>query len=150
MRLVADGHAARLDAVAAREDIERQPARQRVQDLVHVGEHEVVLLHVGLAHVLRQAGAGRLLAGEVVGRLFAVAHGESGVQIEIASLLHHFDQVGDGNRGEDFARAMRLAHVAAEQSRIGLAHFGQRLASDEVLYSVLFEAGVGLAPADNR
>ena len=52
----------------------------RVQNPVHVRQHEVVLLHVGLAHMLRQSRAGRLLAGEIVRRLLAVAHRQRAVQ----------------------------------------------------------------------
>ena len=52
-------------------------------------EHEVVLLHVELAHVLGQAGGGRLHAHELVGRLRAVAQRQLGLGVEIAGLLHH-------------------------------------------------------------
>ena len=40
-----------------------------------------------LAHVLRQAGRGRLLPGEFVGRLRAVAHRQRGVEIQVAAFL---------------------------------------------------------------
>ena len=58
---------------------EIEAAREAVENLVHVREHERVLRHVRLAHVLGQAGAGRLLMDELVGRLRAVAHRQRAV-----------------------------------------------------------------------
>ena len=55
LRLIADGHAAFL-AVAAAEHVEREPARERGQDVPHLAQHERVLLHVRAAHPLGQAG----------------------------------------------------------------------------------------------
>ena len=46
-------HAASLDAVAARENVQIQSACERIENLIHVVQHEVVLLHVELRHVDR-------------------------------------------------------------------------------------------------
>jgi hypothetical protein len=149
-RLIADRHTARFLAVAASQNIQWEATGERVQDLIHIGQHEMILLHVGLAHVFRQTGTGGLLAGEIVGRLFSITHMESSVQIQVGRLFHHVDQLGNRNGRKDFPGSMREPHVTAEQASVGLAHFGKRLASDEMRDGVLFEARIWLAPTQYR
>ena len=94
LRLIADRHAALL-ALAGREHVERQAARQRLEDVAHLAEHERVLLHVRAAHALGQPGGRRLRVHELVGRLRAVAHRQRGVHVELAGLADPGDQVVD-------------------------------------------------------
>ena len=71
-----------------------------------------------LAHVLGQAGRGRLLTGELVGRLRAVAQRQRGVQIQIGRLLDPLDQVvAVGNRSSASRALLGVAHVALQQRR---------------------------------
>ena len=149
-RLITHHHAAAFVAVAARENVQRQPAREAVENLVHVREHEVVLRHVELAHVLGQAGGRGLLAREVVGRLRAVAHRQRGVAVEVGGLLEHLGEFLDGDIAEHLAGARSLADVLGEQAGVGLAHLGESLAGVEVDDLVVVNALVGLAPAQDR
>jgi hypothetical protein len=149
LRLVADHHAAFFDAIPPAENVEIEPAGQRVEHLIHVGQHEIVLLHVRRAHVLGQAGRGRLLAGEFLRRLLAVAHRQRGVEIEVGRLLDPFDQVVAGDRPQHLARPLAEPHVALEQARVGLRDLGDRLAGDEVRHRVGFERFVGFAPTQD-
>ena len=80
-------------------------------------EHEVVLLHVEPAHVLGQAGGRRLHAGELVGRLRAVAQRQLGLGVEFAGLLHHLQQVGDGDLAQHVAGALGVAACRARRAR---------------------------------
>ena len=147
LRLVAHRHAAFLHAKAALENFEIQPAREGVENLVHVVQHEVVLFHVEFAHVLRQTGGGGLLAREIVGRLLAVTERQSGVEVQVAGLLHHLDKILDRNLTEQFSRTIGLAHVAREQAGIGLAHLGQHLACAVMDNLIRLEALIRFAPA---
>ena len=139
-----------LQAEASCQDLQIEPARQRFQDLVHVRQHEVVLLHVVSAHVFRQAGGSRLLAGEVLGRLLTVAHGQRAILVEIRRLLHHADQLRDRDLGEDLASPPGFPHVAADQAGVSLAHLGQRFAFHEMHDGILVEARVRAAPSQDR
>ena len=102
LNLVADRHPA-LFSVAAREHVEREAARERREDVAHLGEHERVLLHVRAAEPLGQAGARRLRADEFIGRLSPVAHWEGGVHVQLARLPDPDDQLVDRNLPQDFA-----------------------------------------------
>jgi len=64
--LVADRHAAFL-AVASRQHVQIEIARERSEDAPHLGQHEAVLLHVAFTQVFRDAGRARLRARELVG-----------------------------------------------------------------------------------
>ena len=112
-------------------------------------EHEVVLLHVELAHVLGQAGRGRLHARELVGRLRAVAERQLGLGVEFAGLLHHLQQVRDRDLAQHVAGPLGVAHVALDQPAVGPADLGQHLAGGEVDDLVGLEALVRLAPAQD-
>jgi len=136
LRLITYRHAAFLHAESALENGDVQPAREGVEDLVHVIQHEVVFFHVELAHVFRQPGGSGLLPREVVRRLLAIAQRQRLVEIEVAGLLHHLHQILDGNLAQHFARAIGLAHVAREQTGIGLAHLGQDLSGAVITSSV--------------
>ena len=107
----------------------------------------MILLHVGLAHVLRQAGAGRLLAREIVRCLFAVSQRKRRVQVKIRRLFHHPDQFGYRNLRQHLPGARCQPHVTAQQTGVGLADFRQRLSGEEMLHVIGFETGVGLAPS---
>ena len=148
--LVAHHHAAAFQAVAVAEDVQIQTARQRVEHLIHVREDEEILLHVRPAHVLGQAGRGRLHVGELVGRLRAITQGERGVQVQLAGFLDSLDQLVAGDGAQGLAGLRRFAHVALQQAGIGLAHFSDRLAGHEVDDFVDFQRLVGLAPAQDR
>ena len=82
----------------------------------------MVLLHVELGHVLGQTGGCGLLPREIVGRLLAVAQRQSGAQIEVRRLFHHVDQIGNRDFAQYLAGSMCLAHVAGEQTGVGLSH----------------------------
>ena len=148
--LVADNHAAVFYTVTPCQDIKIQSPGQGVEHLVHVGQHEVVLLHVGLAHMLREPRRGRLLPGKIIRGLHAISHRQRAIEIKIGGLLHHLDQVARRDFPQAFTRSLGLAHVPGEESRIGLADLGNRLTSDEVKDLFLFEALVGSAPAQDR
>ena len=55
-----------------RENIQIESARERIENAVHLAEHERDLVHVHPAHVFGQAGCGRLLADEIIRRLRTV------------------------------------------------------------------------------
>ena len=147
--LVAHRHAAAFFAVAAAEDFEIEPAREAVENLLHVLEHERILRHVGPAHVLGQAGAGRLLMHEIVRRLRAVAHRQRAVLVQIGRLAEHRDQLAAGELLQHVAGLLRLPHVALDDPAAGLADLGNRLARGEVIHLGDFERLVRLAPADD-
>ena len=46
-------------------------------------------------------------------------------------------------------RTFGLAHVASQETRIGLAHPSQCFAADEVDHVFRFKTGVGLPPSEN-
>ena len=96
-----------------------------------------------------EAGGGRLHAGELIGRLRAVAEGQFGGGIKVAGLLHHLHQVGDGNLAEHVAGALGEAHVAFDQCRVGPADLGEDFAGDEVNDLVGLEALVRFAPTEH-
>ena len=146
-RLVAP-HDAVLLAVPSREDVWIEATRQRDQDLVEVVEHVPQLLHVHAAHVLGEAGRGRLLPDELVGRLAAVAQGQLRGREQLGRLLHPREQIGDRHLAQRGAGARRLAQVARDDAGVGLAHLGHRLAGVEVHHLVDVEAPVGLAPPE--
>jgi len=93
LRLVADGHATVLLAVPLPKDPRIEAAGEGVEDSIHVGKHEHVLLHVGPAEALRQAGRGRLALHEVVGRLRTAANRAGAIGIEIPGRLQPFDDL---------------------------------------------------------
>jgi len=66
-------HAAALIAVTAGENVQIQPARKRIENLVDILQHEGVLRDVAANHSQRHAGGRRGLRDEVVGRLLTVA-----------------------------------------------------------------------------
>ena len=107
-------------------------------------QDEKILLHVGLAHVLGQAGGGRLLAGELVGRLLAVADRQGAVKIQLAGFFDPLDQFFAVNFAQGLAGDAGLAHVALQQPAVGLADFGDRLAGHEVDDRVHFSESYGL------
>jgi hypothetical protein len=122
----------------------------RVEDLVHVGEDELVLLHVEPAHVLGQAGGRRLHAREVVGRLRAVAQRQVGLGVQFARLLHDAEQVLDGDVAEHVTGPAREAHVALDEPAIGPADLGEHFTGVEMDDLVEVETVVRFAPAGNR
>ena len=109
----------------------------------------MVLRHVRLAHVLGQTGRGRLLPGEIIRRLRAIADREAAVLVEVRRFLHHGDQFAARDLAQRLAGALRPAHVLGEQAGVGLAHPCQRLARDEMDDVVQLHAGVRLAPPKN-
>ncbi len=147
LRLVAHHDAAAFDAVAARKNLKRQPACQCFEHLIHVRKHEEILLHVRLAHVLRQPGCRRLSAGELVGRLHAIADRERVVEIEIAGPFDPLDQFVARYFAKQVASRLGMPHVALQESAIGLADARHRLAADEVSHFILLQRVVRLAPA---
>ena len=149
LRLKADRHAA-LFAVARRQHVEREPARQRRQDAPHLGQHEPVLLHVGPAHPLGQARARRLGARELLGRLRPIAHRQRRVHVELAGVADAGDEIVNRNLAQHLASARRLAHVAPDQPAVGTTDPGDRLAGREVNHVVHFHARVRLSPTKNR
>ena len=148
MRLIADGDAALL-ALAGREHVERQAARQRLEDVAHLAEHERVLLHVRAAHALRQPRGRRLGVGELVGGLRAGPHRQRGVHEQLASLADLRDQIVNRDLAQDIAGALRLARVALNQPAVRPADLGNRLTGREVNDLVHFHAVVRLAPPDD-
>ena len=149
LRLVAHRDAAAFFAIAAAEDLEIEPAREALQNLRHVLEHERILRHVRAAHVLGQAGAGRLLVHEIVRRLRAVAHRQRAVLVEIGRLAEHRDQLVGRKAEQGIASLLCLPHVALDDPADRLAHLGNRLAGREVIHLGDFERVVRLAPADD-
>src|SRR5205085_8119138 len=74
--------------------------------------------------------------------------GKLRVHEQVCRLLHHLDKLATGNFSQNIAGALRLAHVACDQSSVRLAYLCHRLTSCEVDYLVDFEAGVGLPPSE--
>ena len=146
--LVADWHAALLDAVAPGENVEIETAGQGLQHFAHVRQHEVVLVHVRPAHVLGQAGGRRLVVDEVLRGLAAVAEGQVRGQVEVGGLDHHGDQLAGLDLAQDVAGALGAAHVALDQAGVRLVQRRQLLAGFEVDDRRLLERLVGLAPTD--
>ena len=149
LRLVADYKAVPHHTEASRQNLQIEPARQRFQDPAHIRQHEVVLLHVGFAHMLRQPGGSRLLVGEVLRRLLTVAHGQCVIQVEVRGHFHHADQLRDRDLGEDLASPPGFSHIAADQAGIGSAHPGQCFAGNEMHDGILLEARVRAAPSQD-
>ena len=145
LHLVTDRNAALL-TVPGREHVEREPARQRLEDVAHLAQHERVLLHVRAAHALGESRARRLRVDELVGGLRAIAHGERGVHVQLAGPADARDQIVDRDLAQRVARALGLARVALDQSAVGAADSGNRLPGREVHDLVHFHAGVGFAP----
>ena len=148
--LIAHHYAAALCAPAFRENVQVEPARQAVQNLAHVGEYEGILAHVGLAHVLGQAGAGRLLVRKVVGRLLPVTHRQRRLFVILARRLHLRDQLRNRNLPQNVAGLLRRPHIAPNNAAIRLAHLSDRLTRDMVLHLIEFERFIRLAPAQYR
>ena len=113
-----------LHAIATGKNAQVQTTGEGVENLIHVGQHEVILLHVELGHVLRQTGGGGLLPREIVGRLLTIAKGQGGVEVEIGCFLRHLHQLGNRNFAQYFACPMGFTHVTGKQAGIGLADFG--------------------------
>jgi hypothetical protein len=147
--LVTHDDAARFHSVAPGQDIEVQPAREAIEDPVHVREHEMVFGHVMPAHVFGQTGRRGLLAGKIRRRLLPIAHGQSGVAIKIGGLLHDLHQFATWNLAQNIAGALHLLHVFGEQTWVGLADLSQRFTGHEMDDLVEFEAFVGLSPAED-
>ncbi len=93
---------------------------------------------------------GRLHARELVGRLRAVAQRQLGLRVEVAGLLHHLDQLLDGNLPQDVAGALGVAHVALDQAAVGLADLGHGLAGGEVDDLVDFRGSRTARPSGGR
>ena len=125
LRLVAEQSACGVKAVTLREDVQIESASERVENAVHLAEHERDLVHVLAAHVLGQAGCGRLLADEIIRRLRTVAERQFYGHEEFTGLLDHRDQVAAGNLAQDAASGFCLAHVAPHHAGQGLAHLGR-------------------------
>ena len=96
-----------------------------------------------------QSGRGRLHADKLIGRLRAVAERQLRLRVQIGRFLNHLKQIGDGKAAQQFAGAVRMAHVALDESRIGAADLGQRFAAGEVDHLVHVQALVRLAPTKN-
>ena len=137
-------------AATARQDVQRQTARQAIQNAFHVREHEMVLGHVELAHVLRQARGGGLLPREIVRGLFAIAQRQGGIEIQVARLLRHLNEVWNGNFPQRVASALGFLHILGEQTGIGLADLGELFTRTEMDDLIHFQAFVRLAPTENR
>jgi hypothetical protein len=58
LALVADGYSSSFISISLGVYIQGESTGKAAQDFAHVTEHEAVLLHVALAHVLGQPGAG--------------------------------------------------------------------------------------------
>ena len=146
----ATAHASVFDAVTPAENLQRQAPRQTVQDLPHVAQHERILRDVGAAHVLRQSGAGRLLADEILRRLRAVAHRQRPGLVQVGGLTHALDQIVAGDLTEEVAGLLGPPQVPLDDASVGLADPGHRLAGQEVFDLVDFQGLVGHAPAQDR
>ena len=75
--------------------------------------------------------------------------GSVALDVELAGLADHRDQLVDRDLAQHVARARRLAHVALDQAAVGAADLGDRLAGREVHDLVDLQARVRLAPAEN-
>ena len=113
-------------------------------------EHIFQLFHVHPAHVLREAGRRRLLPHEFLRRLTPVSERQLGRGEQFRSLLDHGQQFGCGHLAQHLPRPRRLAHISRHETRIGLAHFGNRLARVEVNDLVELETLVGAPPPQDR
>jgi hypothetical protein len=110
----------------------------------------MVLAHVGLAHVLGQAGGGGLLAREISRRLFAVAHRQRGVAVKVRGLFHNLNQLAAGNFAQDIAGAVGALHVFGEQAGVRLADLSERFAGNKVDDLIEVHALIRLAPPKDR
>ena len=147
LRLVADRHAALL-AVAAREDVEIEPAREESRILSMLRARSVLL------HVDRHMCSGRPVVADCMrtnwsGVCVPSPSGSSAFGVELAGLLHACEQVVDRDLAQHVARGLRVAHVALDQAAVGPADLGQHLAGREVDDLVHFQALVRLAPAED-
>jgi hypothetical protein len=106
-----------LFAVSRREDVQIEPAGQRLEDVAHLAEHELILLHVRAAEGFGQPRARGLLPGEIVWCLRSIAERQLGVRVEIAGGLHHRDQIGNRNPAQRVARALGPCACRAESCR---------------------------------
>ena len=91
-------------------------------------------------------GGRRLHAHELIGRLRAVAQRQLGLGVQVGRLLHHVEQVLDGDLAQHVAGPLGEAHVALDQAAVGPADLGQHFAGVEVDDLVEVQALVGLAP----
>ena len=146
--LIADRHAALL-AVSARQHLEVEATRQRIENTAHLGEHERVLFHVRPAHALGKPRRRRLRPDEFVRRLRAVTNRQGRVHVQLASLARPADQFVDRDVTQHLACARRLAHVALNQPAVRTAHVRNRLAGREVHNRIDDHARVRLAPAED-
>src|SRR6185295_14205183 len=109
----------------------------------------MILAHVALAHMLRQARARGLLPREIIRRLRAVTHRKRSVEIKVSRFLHHRDKVRDRNLGEYISSALGVSHVTSEQPGVRLAHTRESFAGDEVNDVISVETRVGRSPSGN-
>ena len=93
LRLITHHDTPRLDAITARQDIQIESSRQRIEDVGHVLEHKRVLLHVRQAHVLGQPRGGRLLMRELRWRLLPIADRNSPFGVMVGGLCQAVHQV---------------------------------------------------------
>ena len=149
LALVADRHTS-LFAVTLSQDVEIQPSSQGVQDILHLGKDEVILLHIGPAHMLGQTRGCGLSPHKFIGRLSAIAQREFGVHVEFACLFDLLDEVIHRDSAERAPRPVGLSHVSLDQAAVRAAHFSDRFAGREMDYLIDVHAGVGLSPPQYR
>ena len=148
--LEAQGHAARFNAVAAGQHGQVQSTRQGVENRGQILQHELVLGHIGPAHVLREAGRRRLQLDEVRGRHGSVAQRQRGFHEELGRLLHLGQQLRRRHLPQHGPRPRRMTHVAFDQSAIRPGHLGQLLPGRKVDDGIHVEALIGLAETQYR
>ena len=112
-------------------------------------KNEVILLHVALGHVDRQAGTGRLGDREILRALAAVTHGERAFQVQVGRFLEPIDQIFARELPQGVAGLLGFAHVALHEPAVGLIDLRQRLAGDEVHDFIAVHGLVRLAPTQN-
>ena len=149
LRLVAHGDASVLRPIAPPENRRVEPAREGVEDPIHVGEHEHVLLHVGSAERFGQARCGRLLLHEVIGRLLRVADGDRAIGVEIPRRLEPLNDLLRVDRQQRPAGLGGLLKVAAHDRPANAADLGDGFTGQEVDERIAFERLVGLAETPN-
>src|SRR5262249_4279660 len=81
--------------------------------------------------------------------LRAVAQGQLRLDVQLAGLLHHLEQVGDGDLAEDVAGAAGVAHVAADGGAVGPGDPGGGLAGGGGGGLFGLPSFVGVAPAQD-
>ena len=150
LRLVAQLATLRIDPIAGTENRKIQPARQGVEDLVHVLENKADLRHVLAAHMLGKSGRRGLLTHEVVGRLRAIAKRQLRISKKLSSLPHTPDEIRARHFEQQLACPSGLAHVPIDEPAIGLTHLANRLTRIKMNDGLLLETVIWLAPTKNR